>query len=345
MITFAGSPTAIGTEYGREFAAQIRENVRVLVRREGYQPLPWTEPGFVELVQRETTIISIEWPWLIEEMSAVAAAAEVKTEEIVLLNLRAWQYSYEGLPALQACSSMAVLLTDGTLANVGALDDGIQYYCGPVRVVPERGFRYITFPITGTSWGNRGMNSVGLVVGESSQATPGLRRLPEAINSDLAMRVILQTCGTVEDVQHFCRRHPFTMNLVCTDANGHVFCAHQTAAGLLELPSDSPRALTNHVFNDRLRCWFYERGCIVPDAASTHLRRGRMLEFLKECSGRCTADEVRAFVADPQNGAPTSLCPPGNVAVTYGNSQAEPGTYWVAQPQVQGKEAWTPLAV
>ena len=76
---------------------------------------------------------------------------------MLLLNLRAWHFIYysAGL-ATHGCSSLAITLADGRVACAGALDDPIEYYCGPVRIVPDLGHRFITFPIAGTSWANRG---------------------------------------------------------------------------------------------------------------------------------------------------------------------------------------------
>ena len=92
----------------------------------------------------------------------------------------------------------------------------------------------MTFPIIGTSWGNRGINSAGLCLGEASYGISGLKRLPGTICGDIALRVILQTCATVSEVREFCKQHPFTLNLACSDKNGDVFCARQTTAGLVE---------------------------------------------------------------------------------------------------------------
>lgn len=345
MESFEGSPAELGNGYGRRFAGQIRENLRILVWREGYEPLPRQDPGFIAWMEQQRALIKSRWPWLLEEIKAVATAVDVSEEDIFLLNLRAWNYRQSAF-AGPGCSSLVIKLADGTVACAGALDDPVKYYCGPVRIVPEKGFRYITFPITGTSWGNRGMNSAGLVLSESSQGLRGLNPLRNTIVQDIALRVILQTCATVKDVGRFCRKYPFAMNTVCSDAEGGVFCAHQTVAGLQVMTRRAPFAMTNHIVDDRLFDWCLKHGVgDFEESKTTRFRRGKLLQFIKDKNGKCTAEEVRALIADKDNGSPSSICPPGNVALTYGNAQAEQGTLWVAQPRIAGQEAWQAYSV
>jgi len=78
-----------------------------------------------------------------------------------------------------------------------------------------------------------------------------------------------------------------------------------------------------------------------PESATTRLRRGRLLDFVAGHEGRCSAGQVRACVADRMDGDPASICPKGNLVLTYANAQAEPGRWWLAAPQATGKEEWT----
>ncbi|MBU4366946.1 MAG: hypothetical protein KKF10_07390, partial [Verrucomicrobia bacterium] len=127
---------------------------------------------------------------------------------------------------------------------------------------------------------------------------------------------------------------------------GGVFCAHQTMAGLHVMARRAPFAMTNHIVDDRLFDWLFKHGVgSLAESETTRFRRGKLLQFIKEKNGKCMADDVRALIADKDNGAPSSICPPGNVALTYGNAQAEPGTLWVAQPQIAGQEAWQAYSV
>ncbi len=346
MKAFQGNNFEIGKQYGQTYKQTILKNVDILVKRTGHPDLPLNDPDFQKWVDVQKSLIRDKWPWLIEEMQGVAIATCLEFDDILFLNLRVWQYDLYSGQAPSACSSMVINLANGTVANAGALDDCRDYYCGPVKIIPELGFRFITFPIAGTSWGNRGMNSAGLIIGESSQILPGIERNPNTICADLAIRVILQTCETVAEVKEFCLQFPFTLNIVCSDKNGNVFCGHQTSNGLHELAVAPPYAITNHIVSDELMFKLFQGGVKeFRESATTRLRRGRLMDFAARRNEKCDGEEVRKFIACRADGDSSSICPRHNVSLTYANSQQEPGILWIADPQGDGHEKWTPCEV
>lgn len=332
--SFQGTPKQIGAEYGKRFAPQIEKNFAILLGPG--QAIPRQAPDFRAWVKTQERLIDRHWPWYIEEMHGVAEAIGKGYEEVILLNLRAWQFNYYGAAqATHGCSSLAITLADGRVACTGALDDPLTYYCGPVRIVPDRGHRFISFPITGTSWGNRGMNSAGLSVGISSQILPGLKRLEHTVVQDVAMRAMLQTCATVGDAREFCRQHPFTLNLVCVDAQGGIFCAQHTAAGLLELPASGSCALTNHIVDDENAFWLRERGVTdFPQSPTTRPRRGNLLRFLHVHQGKCSPEDVWKFVGTRDDANPGTIHNRGSIYMTYACPQASQETFWIMQPKL-----------
>lgn len=342
--TYAGSPIAIGRSFGEHCAAQIASNIAILVQRTGYGPPPRMDEPMRAWISDQERFIAAEWPWYIDEMRGMAEGSKQTYQNILLLNLRIWQYDVFAAGPLipdSACSSLAITLADGTVANIGSLDDPPNYYCGLVHIKPTTGLAFSTFPIAGTSWGNRGMNAAGLTLGVSSVSLPGAPRKSGTISNDISLRIILQTCATVEDVRAFCARYPFVRNLVCTDARGQVLALHQTTVGTFETAAAAPCALTNHVVDDGIMCALSLRGAVsFPESDTTRLRRGRLLGFAATQQGKATADSVRAFVADRLGGARCSICPSDNVVLTYCNPQDEPGALWVAAPQSSGNETW-----
>lgn len=334
MISLRGTSAEMGRTYGEKCRDGILANLKVLVHRVGHPALPRQDKDFLDWMRRQESLLGKHWPWLLEEMQGVAHGAGVGYEDILLLNLRAWQFEYYGAkPKLGCCSSLAITLADGTVACAGALDDPAEYYCGPLRFVPKKGFSFITFPITGTSWGNRGQNSQGLSVGISSQILPGLKSLPHAVNQDLALRVLLQTCATADEVRNFCRAHPFTMNLVVVDALGKMFCAQHTAAGLFEIPSTGYCALTNHVMDDRLCQWLKEQGGIkLPESPTSFPRRECLMIFAKIHNGKCTSTEVMDFIGRRDDQNPGTVHNQGSICLTFSNPQVAANTIWILQP-------------
>lgn len=344
LTELKGSFTEIGRQYGEKFKAHIRKNIDILVKRNCTppDPLPLNDSGFIKWVDDQEQIIANNWPWLLEEMHGVAKGAKQEYRDILFLNLRVWQYGFYSGKNSTACSSIAIELADGTIASAGALDDNTMLYGAMVKIIPEQGYSFMSFPIMGTSWGNRGLNSAGLSVGASSQILEGLNRLPGTICADIANRAILQTCSTVDDVRQFCKKHPFTLNLVCSDKNGDVFSAHSTSAGLFEIAGNTSCVMTNHVIDDEIRLKLHQQGVTeFKESNTTRLRRGRLVDYARKFSGKCRAEDLRQYVADRMNGAPSSICPTGNVVLTYANPQAEPGVMWIAEPQVTDNEEWT----
>ena len=71
MIIFKGNFEQIGSEYGKAFTGEIHKNISILVRREGYEPLPLHDSDFISWRKQQESILSGNWSWLLEEMSAV----------------------------------------------------------------------------------------------------------------------------------------------------------------------------------------------------------------------------------------------------------------------------------
>ncbi|MBN2302534.1 MAG: hypothetical protein JXN60_08465 [Lentisphaerae bacterium] len=339
---FCGTPRELGVNYATAFREHIEKNVDMLVKRfRNGAAVILSDSSFTKWVEDQREVISLNWPWLIEEMKGVAEGACQDFQDILFLNLRVWQYAYYSEKAASSCSSVIVELADGSIANAGALDDATCFYDGMVKIIPDHGYRYLTFPIIGTSWGNRGINNAGLCIGTSTQILKGVERSPGSICADIANRVILQTCATVGDVRNFCNKHPFTLNLACSDKNGDVFCAHQTTAGTYELPQGSPCVLANHVADDRIMYELSQKGVSeFQENITTRMRRGRLLDFILRFNKKSTAEDVRQYIADRMQGHPSSICPRGNLVLTYANSQREPGALWIAHPQAEDSEQW-----
>ena len=344
---FEGTPRSVGLHYGKSLAEKIQRNIRMLIYGEGLDlpPVPVSDGGFRRWRLAQQAVLGQNWPWLLEEMAAVAEGAGQSLEDILLLNLRAWQYANGDASRRDACSSVAVTLSDGTIACAGSLDDPPGYYCGAVVIQYQTGYPFVTFPITGTSWASRGINSAGLAVGASSQQLPGLRALPNTMNQDLAVRVLLRTAANTDDVRRFCQQHPFTLNMVCVDADGGVLCGHQTAAGWYELSARAPYALTNHVADGKAREWLTRHGVrAFPESATTRPRLDKLLDFLQRREQQCIAEDVRTLVADREGGA-SAICPSENVVVTYANPVAEPGVLWTACPQMSDDVGWQAIHI
>lgn len=178
------------------------------------------------------------------------------------------------------------------------------------------------------------MNSRGLSIGTSSQVLPGLRQLPGTVNQDLAVRVIIEKCDTVRDVREFCRAYPFTLNLVCVDALGEVFCSQQTACGTDEIPTEGFCALTNHIVNDGFRHKLAKQGVTeFPEVGHTRKRLQKLIDFAGDRCGMCSAEEVMRFISHRDDEDPATIHNKGTIYLTYANPLADSRTFWILQPK------------
>jgi hypothetical protein len=351
---FGGAPQDLGRAYGTTHALRIRHVLSQLVRktdkRASWTPgqpvidVPAGDPGFRRWVRRQEQHLARQWPWLLEEIAGVAEGAGVPYEDTLLLNLRAHQYHYYGAPAqafAHGCSSLAVRLADGSVANAGAVDDSAEFYCGLTVFEPVQGYAVATWPIAGTVGCTRALNSAGLAVGIASLCLPGLERRDGYLSQDLALRLLAQTCATVDEVRQFCREQPFDQNLVCSDAFGGVFCAHQTGAGCFELSQQTLFALTNHVTDPEIGAQLEGMGVIaLPHFVHSTERREHMLRFLEEREGNLSAHEVRRFVSACDESEPGSIAHAATYVQTYVNPENEPGILWATYPSADSPFEW-----
>jgi len=331
VTTLKGSPSEMGKTYGEKFKEKILSNIDRLVTPNVEKLL--AKPGFHEWKANYDRKIEQELPWYKAEMEAIAEAVGVPYDTILMLNLRAWQYELYSGRSLEDCSSFIIRLASGADMNGGALDDPHELYCGPVRYIPDEGYAFVSFPITGTSWGNRGMNCKGLTMGISSQLLPGLKGLETMWNQDVAMRAILQTCATVDEVREYCRTHAFTINLVVSDAKGGRLCIQNTISGPFELPEDDFAALTNHVARDQFFSILTDRGVThFPESSTSRNRRARLCNLIAEREGKADFEEILAFLKTRRPDEKGSIWNSRTIVLTAASPMTDPNSLWLLYP-------------
>ncbi len=333
LPTFIGSPEQIGLAYGRTLKDIILQALSLLLDEKRF---PRSDATIQAWVGRRESLIEKHFPWLLEEMAAVAQGVGLDYQEILWLNCRVWNYcTPAGATKPSQCSTMAITLADGTLACTAALDDPPDLYCGPVRFGPEGRHRFITLPISGMSWAADSMNSAGLAIAISSLNFFGEIEKPDPLlPQDIAIRAIMEQCSTADEVREFCREHSFQINLVAVDAQGGVFAAQSTPLGLFEVEAEGFAVITNHWVDDAELYQMAQRGGRgISESDTTRFRRGRLLQFARQQSGHCSAEEVREFMGHRDDTDPGSNHNAGTLALTFANPQAAPQTFWIMQPK------------
>lgn len=330
ILVLQGPPRELGRRHGNALRRQIHANITALLGKFLTGAGPAQRAEIRAWQQRLRAFCFEHWPWLQAEIQGIAEGAAIEPEIAELLSFRAWQY--EAYHA-GACSSFALPGTGGHLLTGGTLDDPRWLYT-IAQVQPDRGLRYLSFPIAGTVWANRGMNEAGLALGISSLLCPGVKfDLEKLVPVDLVFRDLLQFCSTIAEVEARCRKFKIFCNLIAVDAHGGVFsssnfCGEFTA----HLTPDKIACLTNHPIGDAATA-LRIRGYTGPDpGAFSPERLAQIAAWMQVHRGRATVNDAIAFLGTPAR--PDGVNNPNTAFATVAMPQADPHTLWIAQQPV-----------
>jgi hypothetical protein len=330
VLVLQGEPRDLGRQQGVAVRSQIHANVAVLLGdfRTGAKSAQMGKIGAWQT--RLRTFCFDHWPWLQEEIQGIAEGAGIDVELAELLSFRAWQYE---VYHAGACSSFALPGAGGRILTGGTLDDPRFLYT-IAQVSPTTGLRYLSFPIAGTVWANRGMNEAGLALGISSLICPGVTfDLDQLVPVDLVFRDMLQFCSTVAEVEARCQKFKFFCNLIAVDATGAVFSSSNYCGAYTSHPIEHGQAcLTNHPVG-KADITLRTRGYTGPDVSGYSLERLEQITlWLSAQTGRATVDDTIAFLgAMPEAGRVNN---PHTAFATIAMPQADPHTLWIAQQSV-----------
>ena len=325
-----GDPLTLGRQQGAAVRSQIHANVAALLGDflTGTQGPP---AGVIRAWQKRLRTFCFDhWPWLQEEIAGLAEGAGIDRELAELLSFRAWQYE---IYHAGSCSSFALPGADGNILTGGTLDDPRFLYT-IAQVQPTRGLRFLSFPLAGTVWANRGMNESGLALGISSLHCPRVKfDLDRLVPVDLVFRDLLQFCSTVAEVEARCRKFDFFCNLIAVDRHGGVFSSSNYCGELTAYPaSDGTACLTNHPLEPAATA-LRARGYTRPDPVlGSPERLTQLTAWMTAHIGRATVPDAQAFLgADRKAGTVNNA---NTAFATIAVPQTDPHTLWIAQQPV-----------
>ncbi len=330
MLVLQGGSRELGRQQGAALRSQIHANVAALLG----DFLTGTKGPPREVIRawqaRLRAFCFDHWPDLPDEIAGIAEGAGLEVELAELLSFRAWQYE---VYHAGSCSSFALPGAGGKILTGGTLDDPRFLYTA-AQVQPTRGLRYLSFPLAGTVWANRGMNESGLALGISSLICPGVRfDLERLVPVDLVFRDILQFCSTVADVEARCRKFSFFCNLVAVDRHGGVFASSNYCGAYTAYPAaDGTAALTNHP-REPAAAALRARGYTGPEpGAYSPERLDQLTAWMQAHAGRATVADARNLLGTGRRfGCVTN---PNTAFATIAAPQSDPHTLWVAQQPV-----------
>ena len=329
VLVLQGEPLELGRQQGRAVRSQIHANVAALLGNfiEGKGPAP----EVIRAWQKRLREFCFDhWPWLQPEIAGIAEGAGIDRELAELLSFRAWQYEdyHKG-----ACSSFALPDSNGKILTGGTLDDPRFLYT-IAQVQPTQGLRYLSFPIAGTVWANRGMNESGLSLGISSLLCPGVKfELEKLVPVDLVFRDMLQFCGTVAEVEARCRKFSFFCNLLAVDRHGGIFASSNYCGDLTVYPPKNGTArLTNHPVEPAATA-LRARGYTGPEAGAYSTERMAQIDaWISRQAGRVTVAEAVSFLGSEKKFGCVNN--PNTSFATISVPQDNPHALWIAQQPV-----------
>jgi predicted choloylglycine hydrolase len=222
---------------------------------------------------------------------------------------------------------------EGSFITGGTLDDPRWLYAF-CEVRPKEGYRYMSFPIAGTCWGNRGMNEAGLVLNTSSNMFQGVRFDPFKIyQQDLAVRVILQNCKNINEVRSFCETYPFQLNLIVVDRDGGCLVMGVWDRGPT-IYSEGTGCLTDHPIDEQLKQAIdrgYDESSCVPCSIT---RFNQLSQWTRNVEGKATIEEAKRMLSCRKHFFTGGVNNSGTIFSTIAQPQKNPKVLWVAETPV-----------
>jgi len=330
ILILQGGDHARGLQHGAALRNHIHRNVAELLDHHLGNLTPARRAEISAWQDRLRTFCFDHWPGLREEIQGIAEGAGLDRSTVELLNFRAWQYD---VYHAGACSSVALPDAHGHILTAGTLDDPRHLY-SIVQCQPSAGLRYLSFPIAGTTWANRGMNETGLALGISSLICPGVKfDLENLVPVDLVFRYMLQFCNTVADVEAACRKYKFFCNLVAVDRHGGIFASSNYSGELTAYPTPGNIAcLTNHPLEPAATA-LRKRGYSGPDPGAYSVERLEQLTaWTNSHAGRVTVTDAKNLLgAESKFGRVNN---PNTAFATIAVPQADTHTLWLAEKPV-----------
>jgi isopenicillin-N N-acyltransferase like protein len=219
VLHLKGSPYEMGFQHGALLKESVRENMHNILDVQGGTDIK-LGPFTVKPRWLMDTIPIVERPYVpdryLDEMSGLAAGADLKREDIIAGNF---------VPELFHCSGFAIMnsaTTDGTLYHGRVLDYAIRWHLQEHAVLivaePEGSIPFVNVSYAGFIGSVTGMNARHVSIGEmGGDGTGHWRGMPMA----LLVREALEKAGDLDTAIGVFRDHPRTCQYFYVIADGN----------------------------------------------------------------------------------------------------------------------------
>ncbi len=197
-ITINGSPFERGMKQGSAFSKELSELVKEYPTWLG----DVSSDQVNKVRNRMVEYLDKNFPEMISELEGISEGSGIPFDLICNINF------VSAIGALKGCTNVVILSSEvgPLLAKTSDIGNDYKYY-SIQKIIPKEGQEYLAISWAGSLWAEVGVNSSGLVAGQSSGPTQkgqdgfGIPTLQYP-------RFILEKCTTVDDAIEFCRNIP-----------------------------------------------------------------------------------------------------------------------------------------
>ncbi len=197
-ITLVGNPYERGLKQGSVFSKELFS-----LSKEYPTWLGEISPDLVEKIRNKMVdYLDENFPKMISELKGISEGSGLPFDLICTINF------VSAISALHGYTNFVILNTDDGPQLVKTSDIGNDFkYYSIQKVIPTSGQQYLAISWAGSLWAEVGINSSGLVAGQSSGPTQK-GQSGYGIPTLQYPRFILENCTSVEDAVGFCKNTP-----------------------------------------------------------------------------------------------------------------------------------------
>jgi predicted choloylglycine hydrolase len=197
-ITLEGNPHERGIKQGLVYAKEL-----VSLASEYPKWLGNMDQTSVNKIRTQmVNFLDQNFPEMVIELKGIAEGSGISFDLICNINF------VSAIGALNGCTNLVLLDSEEgpVLAKTSDIGDDFKYY-SIQKVIPGNGNQYLAISWVGSLWAEVGINSSGLIAGQSSGPTQK-GQIGWGIPTLQYPRVILEKCTTVHDAVEFCKNTP-----------------------------------------------------------------------------------------------------------------------------------------
>jgi predicted choloylglycine hydrolase len=197
-ITLVGNPYERGLKQGSVFSKEL-----ISLSKEYPTWLGDVSTDLVDKIRNKMVdYLDKNFPEMISELKGISEGSGLHFDLICTINF------VSAISALNGCTNLVILSTEAgpLLAKTSDIGNDFKYY-SIQKVIPTDGQQYLAISWAGSLWAEVGINSSGLVAGQSSGPTQK-GQSGFGIPTLQYPRFILEKCTSVEDAIEFCKITP-----------------------------------------------------------------------------------------------------------------------------------------